>query len=541
MNNATIRLRIIGAFAGILLILMVTALVAFKFLDDVKREAHIILTDSAPGTLLSAKIEAAMLGNYARVMRHLSLADPAARQKNIAEVQAVRIEIREHIRLYEATINLAADRALFDRFKGTLEPYWAAHDRVFKLSEGQDRKAIFDLVDSEVTPTFSKVRAALEEIVDYNEKNTLQTANSINTEVADATTAILAGFGAVIIASVIIGFVLLRAITRPLQLLVGALEVMRQGDFTGRMDTTRRDEFGKVGEGFNRMSDELSALVGQVQKSGLQVTTSVTEIAATSKQQQATATEIAATTAEIGSTSREISATSRQLVRTINEVSTVAEQSAVLASNGQAGLLHMGGTMRHVMEATKAINGKLVVLNEKAGNISQVISTISKVAEQTNLLSLNAAIEAEKAGEHGRGFSVVATEIRRLADQTAVATHDIGQTVKEIQSAVSASVMGMDKFSEEVRRGMEEVEQISGQLTQIIEQVQTLAPRVGEVDEGMQAQAAGAEQITQALAQLNESAQQTVESLRQSSMAIDELHQVANGLRGGVSRFRLQA
>jgi methyl-accepting chemotaxis protein WspA len=212
----------------------------------------------------------------------------------------------------------------------------------------------------------------------------------------------------------------------------------------------------------------------------------------------------------------------------------------VLAGSGQVGLTHMEDTMRHVMEAAGAINAKLAVLNEKASNINQVVTTITKVADQTNLLSLNAAIEAEKAGEYGRGFAVVATEIRRLADQTAVATYDIEQTVKEIQSAVAAGVMGMDKFSEEVRRGMLEVQQVGEQLSQIIQQVQSLAPRVESVNEGMQAQATGAEQITQALTQLTEAVQQTVESLGQSNLAIEELNQVSDALRSGVSRFRLE-
>jgi methyl-accepting chemotaxis protein WspA len=193
------------------------------------------------------------------------------------------------------------------------------------------------------------------------------------------------------------------------------------------------------------------------------------------------------------------------------------------------------------MEAAGSINSKLAVLNEKAANINQVVTTITKVADQTNLLSLNAAIEAEKAGEYGRGFAVVATEIRRLADQTAVATYDIEQTVKEIQSAVSAGVMEMDKFSEEVRRGMQDIQQIGGQLSEIILEVQALAPRCEAVNEGMQAQATGAEQITQALAQLSDAAQQTVESLRQSGQAIDGLNQAALGMRNGVSRFKLAA
>src|SRR5262249_3073459 len=150
-------------------------------------------------------------------------------------------------------------------------------------------------------------------------------------------------------------------------------------------------------------------------------------------------------TTEVGATSKEISATSKELVKTMSEVSGVAEQTALLATNGQNGLSSMETTMRHVMDAASTINAKLGVLNEKAGNINQVVTTIAKVADQTNLLSLNAAIEAEKAGEYGRGFAVVATEIRRLADQTGIATFDIEQMVKEIHSAISASVMGMDK------------------------------------------------------------------------------------------------
>lgn len=336
--------------------------------------------------------------------------------------------------------------------------------------------------------------------------------------------------------------VMARAFTRMVAALkdtVGLAERIAGGDLTVKI--APRSDHDVMGHALANMVDRLSTLMGDVNRSGVQVNTSVNDIAATARQQQATAHEIAATTTEISATSREISATSKELVRTMSEVAVVADQTAALAGNGQNGLTHMADTMQHVMAAASSINAKLNVLNEKAGNINQVVTTITKVADQTNLLSLNAAIEAEKAGEYGRGFSVVATEIRRLADQTAVATYDIEQMVKEIQSAVSAGVMGMDKFSEEVRRGMQDVQEVGNQLTQIIHQVQALAPRCEAVSEGMQAQATGAEQITLALSQLSEAAQQTVDSLRQSGQAIDGLNQAAIGMRTGVSRFKLVA
>lgn len=331
-----------------------------------------------------------------------------------------------------------------------------------------------------------------------------------------------------------------RSVTAPMETIVSALERMQRGDFTARVQLDRQDEFGAVGNSLNKLADELSVLVGQVQRSGIQVNTTATEIAATAREQQSTANEIAATTSEIGATSKEISATSKELVKTMNEVSTVSEETADLAGAGQSAIAKMESTMRQIMDASGSITSKLAVLNEKTANINTVVTTITKVADQTNLLSLNAAIEAEKAGEYGLGFAVVAMEIRRLADQTAVATYDIEKMVKEMQSAVSAGVMGMDKFSEEVRRGVDEVRQVGGQLAQIIHQVQTLTPRFQTVNEGMHAQATGAQQISETLTQLNEAAQLTAESLRQSNAAIEQLNEAARGLQTGVARFKLK-
>ncbi len=316
-------------------------------------------------------------------------------------------------------------------------------------------------------------------------------------------------------------------------------EKMAGGDL--RLAVTPLSDKDVMGKSLVTMVTNLSNLTAHVQKAAIVMNGSVTDIAATAKEQQATTSEVAATTTEIGATSKEIYATSKELLKTVNEVTVVAEETAALANSGQSSLARMEDSMGLFVEAVGSINSKLAVLNEKAVNINQVVTTITKVADQTNLLSLNAAIEAEKAGEYGRGFAVVAMEIRRLADQTAVASCDIEQMVKEMQSAVAAGVMGMDKFGEQVRRGVQEVQQVSGQLGQIIQQVQALSPRFSAVHEGMQAQALGADQITQALLQLSAATQQTADSLRQSNDSIEKLHDASRGMLTSLDGFKLRA
>jgi methyl-accepting chemotaxis protein WspA len=543
MKHLTIRQRIIASFAVILALIVIMAAVAYTRLTYIQRQATSIATDSIPGLTYANEIVVDRIANYSLTQEFVLQTDMASKQKLQAAILASRGYLDTLATQYAGTIAHEADQQLFAAYKTAEDTYRAEQDGALKM--GLDGKASRDdnvkRISAQLYPEFAKAQSAATAVVDFNRAEVVEATSQISTSVAAAKVVVLLTVCVGLAVAFLCGYLLLRAITRPLGRLVTVLDAMRTGDLSGRLIAERSDEFGTLATGFNRMTDELVGLVGQVQKSGLQVNASVTEIAATAREQQATASEIATTTTEIGATSREISATSKNLVATMNDVAAVAEHSASLAGEGQHGLTRMEQTMRRVMDAAASINDKLAVLSGKAGNISQVVTTITKVADQTNLLSLNAAIEAEKAGEYGRGFAVVATEIRRLADQTAVATYDIDQMVKEIQSAVAAGVMGMDKFSEEVRRGMHEVEQVGGQLSQVIQQVQALAPRVESVNDGMQAQASGAEQITQALTQLSEAAQQTVDSLRQSGQAIDELNRVAIGLRGGVSRFTLNA
>lgn len=546
MKNWTVRLRIQASFAVIIAIMLMMAGSSYLRMLAIEKSAERVLADAVPGMFLVSKMRSAwtdhmlrtqeLFGVHSDQHEHVDGTLSKADQDNLLETQR---QLESVLKEYRATIVEAADSEATDEFEGLRDQYLEQHGRVLELiRQNQPREAAL-LFQTQAMDKWQAGRQKLNSLIDMNKEIAEHQAAEIVSSVRGAEMSMVLSLLLAAAAAAICGLLLMRAITRPVGGIVDSLKIMGGGDLSTRLDLKRKDEFNAIETGFNSMAEELKTLVAQAQRSAVQMTTSVTEIAATSKQQQATATETAATTTEIGATSREIAATSRDLVRTMAEVSGTAEQTSVLAGSGQLGLARMEDTMHQVMGAADLVNAKLAILNEKAGNINQVVTTIVKVADQTNLLSLNAAIEAEKAGEYGRGFAVVATEVRRLADQTAVATYDIEQMVREIQSAVSAGVMGMDKFSEEVRRGIAEVGQVGEQLSQIIQQVQALAPRVQMVNEGMQAQATGAEQINQALVQLGEATGQTVESLRQASSAIDELNLVANGLRTGVSRFKV--
>lgn len=319
--------------------------------------------------------------------------------------------------------------------------------------------------------------------------------------------------------------------------LLGVVNRAAAGDLTGRTSVSGDDAIGQLARGLSKMIEDLRGMIAKVQRAGIQVTSSTTEIAASSRQQEATSIEQAQTSVEVLSTTREIAANANALVRTMEEAVQVADETTQGAEQARSSLASMDGTMQRMVAATDSINAKLAALSEKSSHINKVLTTITKVADQTNLLSLNAAIEAEKAGEAGRGFSVVATEIRRLSDQTTAATDDIEQMLKDMNSAVSASVMGMDKFSEEIRRSVQEVASVSDQLAEVIEDVQKLPARFDIVLEGMQSQAVGAGQIAETITQLNDSTQQTTEALKATSEAVQYLQQAAQDLQSSVATF----
>ena len=542
MNIRTVRAKIGLGFSAVILLMVGLCAYAYVQLRDIEAQAIELRAESLPGLHLAGRLQAVSISTYTSVEQLILEQDRSRMRQILAYLEDKTTERQELLKKYEPTIRTDKQRELYEATKAALAPYMAVRREVEKLSLDPKTKAeASELQRDRLEPLYKKLQDAFGTELAFNKATADGAGQQIQDNVAKARTGMLIALFVGVILAAVAGLFVVQAIDRPLTRLVAAMEHLRYGDFSQKLTLAQDGEFGILAKGLNLVTDSLQEMIRRVQKSGLQVNTSATQIAATAQEQLSTASQVSTTTSEIGATSKEISATSRELVQTVKDIAEVAEKTAVLAGSGQTGLNRMKTTMRQVMEAASSINARLSTLSEKAGNIGTVVTTITRVADQTNLLSLNAAIEAEKAGDYGRGFAVVATEIRRLADQTALATGDIEQMVKEMQSAVAAGVMGMDKFSEEVRKGGEVVGQVSEELSQIIQHVQALAPNFETVSEGMESQSRGAQQISEALSQLSEASQQTVESLRQSNSAIEQLNEASRGLQDGVASFKIRA
>jgi methyl-accepting chemotaxis protein WspA len=333
-----------------------------------------------------------------------------------------------------------------------------------------------------------------------------------------------------------------RNLSARIQLAADVAHRVAGGDLATEVPVSdTNDEAGRLLKAIAGMTQSLRGLVTRAKQASIELMSTATEFAATSRQQESTVQSFGASTNQIAAAVKQISATSAELMSTMEGVNAVAGQTAGLAEEGQNGLRHLDTTMDRLAQAANTMAARLAAIREEAAEITGVVTTISKVADQTNLLSINAAIEAEKAGEQGLGFLVLAREIRRLADQTAVATLDIEQMVKQMQSAVSAGVMEIDRFAEEVRSGVGNVVRVGGQFGQIISQVRLLSERFDAVNHGMKSQSQGARQIGDAMGQLIDGARQTSVSLREFNSATESLRDAVSVLKQEIAQFNVGA
>jgi methyl-accepting chemotaxis protein WspA len=333
---------------------------------------------------------------------------------------------------------------------------------------------------------------------------------------------------------------LANSVTRRLSVAVQVADQVAAGDLKATVEVSGNDETSELLRSIRSMIENLNGLIGQVKQSTVELHSAANDISNTARNQREGVNHFGSSTSQIATSLTEIAATSKELTKSMANVNHLATETGNHAVSGRGSLVGMASTMHALQKGTSSISTRLTDISEKANKINFVVKTMTKIADQTNLLSLNAALEAQRAGQYGHGFSVVAGEIRRLADQSGIATLDIEKIVKEMHNAVLEGVREMEQFISQVEQGAVTIAGVNDVLSNIIKQVEHLSPQFDIVNSSMQAQLEGTQHIKDAVLQLNDVARDTQGSLEQFDNAAAKLHNTVQALRQGVSRFKVE-
>jgi methyl-accepting chemotaxis protein len=338
----------------------------------------------------------------------------------------------------------------------------------------------------------------------------------------------------------LVALLLSRSIVTTVRALADRAKQIAEGDLRGIAIAARSaDELGQLADGFNVMLVGLRDLTGQVLSVTENVNSAAAQISSSTRQQATSTKEQAATVQEITSTMQEISQTGAQIVAKAKEVAAVAEQASAASAAGMDAVENTNRTMEAIREQVEEVAENIVALSEKTQAVGEIIATVNEIAEQSNLLALNATIEAAEAGREGNRFSVVAAEMKNLADQAKECTVHVRKILGEIQKSINTSVMLTEEAVKRVESGKRQADVSENVIRQISstteESIQAFQQIIGATNQ----QQVGLEQVARGMQDIDQAAQQTATGTNQLEQAVVSLSALSNQLRTAVAPYKV--
>jgi len=542
LRNVKIGVRLVGGF---FLVVLITAIIGTLGFIDIKKldESSLVLYENGVRPLEAVgEISTAFQRLRVNIRDIIMATDDKEVDEHRILVGKYREEIDATAIELEKGLPDNESKKLFAAFVETRKNYTSHLDRIVELARAnRDKEAQLYMEGTAAKQAADNEMAAIDSLSTYLVKNVEAVAsrNHLLSTRSGWIIAVLTLVGAIV--ACMLGLVLSRSITIPLRSLTAQSTQIASGDLSVKITHTSGDEIGQLSDAFRNMAENLHATIKEVAETSTQVASAANQLMASAERIATGAEEVAAQAGTVATAGEEMAATSADIAHNCQMAAEGSHQASSTATAGaevvNLTVSVMGQIAGRVKDTASAVEG----LGSRSDQIGAIIGTIEDIADQTNLLALNAAIEAARAGEQGRGFAVVADEVRALAERTTTATREIGEMIKAIQSETKSAVMAMEEGVREVEHGTDEAAKSGQALSEILAQINSVVMQVNQVATAAEEQTATTGDISKNIHQITEVVQDTANGAHESATAAGQLAGLAESMQRLVGQFKLAA
>ena len=538
--NLTISKRLALMSAGTVLALLAVGLMGYTTARQITADMKFTSENVIRSLGLLSGAESSFLLIRVNGLYHLSYEDAAKKASHDNVIKELADGIRKNLSEYEKVVVDPQDKSLLEEDKKLFSTYLVALERMLEKSRVNDAAGADAVVENEWKPAGGQLTQAFAKHKEYNEK----LASGLAQKAADT-----GGRNAMIIALVTIvgaslvsfmSLLLSKGIRSSLSKMHDTMfRIEGNLDFTARVDTMRNDEIGETAVAFNRLIGKLQDNLRQVSDSANEVAHAAHDMASVSSQVASASAQQSESASNMAASVEEMSVSINHVGDRANEASHCSTESGQYASEGEK---LIGQTMLEVRQASStasAAEDQIRKLESDSERISSVVAVIKEVADQTNLLALNAAIEAARAGEQGRGFAVVADEVRKLAERTAASTLEITQTIESMRQGAHDSVEGMHRVVQQVEQSESLANNANDVMVKVGQGSRAAVVMVGEISSAMREQSQASHSIATQIEHVAQMSEEGSAAAHESARAANDLKHLAVTMREIVAAYRL--